>query len=161
METPAAGGWPVKSASLLPGSESVALQAVVLGMAPGASKANVRMRASRIPGLSLICLGKRPSWLALSGFWGSPSLWEWHCLGRHRGQCFPKASSPWRVFLMPWHLHAVLPHTGPSLASQLAHSPHGAIFKKHTHKNLCSETGRKSFNSEHKAAPAVTTLLLR
>lgn len=64
---------------------SAALQAVARDTAPGASEADVRMRVSRVPGLSPICLGRRPLWLAFSGSRGSPSPWEWHCLGRQRG----------------------------------------------------------------------------
>ena len=91
MET-LAGGRRVKSASGLPGFKPEACTA------PGASVADVRMRASRIPGLSLICLGKRPSWLApgAAPAWGSGTAladgdWPW------QGQCFPKAASPWRM----------------------------------------------------------------
>ena len=74
----------MKSASGLPGFKPEGCSA------PGASVADVRMRASRSPGLSLICLGKRPSWLAFPGSRGSPSLGEWHCLGR-RGLALARA----------------------------------------------------------------------
>lgn len=63
-------------------------------------------------------------------------------LGRHRGQRFPRASSPWRAFLTPWYTHAVLPYAGPSLALLLI-SHMGTSFTK----IFCSEIGRKPFNS--------------
>lgn len=60
---------------------------------------------------------------------GSPSPWEWHCLGSHRGHRFPKASSPWRLCPRPWHIHAAPPYAGPFQAVLLM--PHrGTPFYK-------------------------------
>lgn len=89
-----------------------------------------------------------PPWLAFSGFWGSPSRWKWCCLGsreaglgRYRGQCFPKASSPWIVFLSKALAQPCCSPPRWPISDFIAHFPHGNIYFFFFY--LCSEIERK------------------